>query len=399
MALAKQKVLWIGVVGVFVALMIFGAAMMGSVLGAKPKDLPVALVVLDQSAALPDGSALNVGEMVKGKLLGNTQLPIEWKLVGSEEEAREGLDNQKYYGALVLPADLSSGVLSLSTPQPAPATVKILVNEGMNTQAATAVKQVLGQASRALGSELSNQLLGQIGQRTEQLPISTAKALMTPFTTQEEIVHPNGTNNASGNAPGLLTQVMWIGSLVVSIVLFLALQKAVAGGARRGQAVLGQTAIGLVLIAAASGFVVWMASSWYGMQMADAAHVWLVLWLGGSAFFLLQSALLGWIGMPAMGLLVLLMFFSMPVLNMAPEFLPQATQDWLYSWTPLRFVASAIRNAMYFDGVSVGGSNIAVLWSVAGAFLVVLLASAARKTKSVGGAAAEAEGNKVAARA
>ncbi|MFS0723665.1 hypothetical protein [Paenibacillus sp. 1P07SE] len=42
------------------------------------------------------------------------------------------------------------------------------------------------------------------------------------------------------------------------------------------------------------------------------------------------------------GLLVLLMFFSMPLLNMAPEFLSQTTRDWIYSWTPLRFAVGGL---------------------------------------------------------
>ena len=111
------------------------------------------------------------------------------------------------------------------------------------------------------------------------------------------------------------------------------------------------------------------------MELADEGGVWLMLWLAGSAFFLLQSTLLNWMGIPAMGILVLLMFFSMPLLNMAPEFLPQATQDWLYSWTPLRFAASALRDVMYFDGYAPSSSHSAVLWSIAGGFLVLLLAS------------------------
>jgi polyferredoxin len=70
-----------------------------------------------------------------------------------------------------------------------------------------------------------------------------------------------------------------------------------------------------------------MASEWYGMEIANMLNVWLLLWLIATAFFLLQSALLNWMGLPAMGILVLLFFFSMPVLNMPPEFLPQVTQD------------------------------------------------------------------------
>ena len=101
-----------------------------------------------------------------------------------------------------------------------------------------------------------------------------------------------------------------------------------------------------------------------GPRLADAVA-------GRFRFFLLQSTLLNWMGIPAMGILVLLMFFSMPLLNMAPEFLPQATQDWLYSWTPLRFGASALRDVMYFDGYAPSSSHSAVMWFIAGGFLVL----------------------------
>lgn len=381
MEFMKQKRLWIGIVAVFVVLTVFGAAMMGSILSAKPKDLPVAIVVLDEKVELPSGGTLEVGGMVREKLLANTQLPVVWQVVGSEAEVRAGLEEQQYYGALVLPANLSSGMLSLASPAPKPATVKIIVNEGMNTQASAAVKQILGTVMKGVSLELSTQMMGMAGQQSEQIPLAAAQALLSPINVVEETVHAAGANNASGNAPGMLTQILWIGSLVTGLVLFMMTQQAVAKGARRWSVILSQTVVGLLVIAAVSGFLVWMASSWYGMELAHAVDTWLFLWLAGSAFFLLQSSLLNWIGFPAMGILVLLMFFSMPVLNMAPEFLSQATQDWLYSWTPLKFVSAGLREVMYFGGIDAGSSNVAVLWGIAGAFLVAVLASGVKKGK------------------
>jgi len=379
MVFIRQKMLWIGALAVLLALTVFGVAMMGSIVGAKPKSLPVALVVLDQPAALPNGETLAVGEKMKGMLEQNTQLPVRWEIVASEAEAREGMDAQKYYGALVLPENLSSGMLTLQSPAPNPAVIHILVNEGMNAQASAVVKQMLGQVLKMAGSELSKQALTMIGAQAELVPVTTAQALLTPFEVQEEIVHPVGANHASGNAPGLLTQILWIGCLIISLSLFQALQRATAAGSSQGIAIVLQGASGLLLVGLASGFLVWMASSWYGMELTNGGGVWLMLWLAGSAFFLLQSTLLNWLGLPAMGILVLLMFFSMPLLNMAPEFLPQATQDWLYSWTPLRFAASALRDVMYFDGSASATANYTVLWAIAGGSLVLLIASMVKK--------------------
>lgn len=383
MGIFKQKITWIGTLLVLVVLVVFGAAMMGSVLGTKPKDVPVALVMLDQSVNIPTGGSLAVGEMLKQKLTENDQLPISWTIVSSEEEARAGIDNGDYYGAMILPADLSAGIASLAGPSPKPATVQIIVSEGASSQAATLVKQSLGQVMKMTGAELSKSMLVQMGEKTQQVPVAVAQALLSPINVQDETVHAVGTNNAAGNAPGLLTQIMWMGSLVTALILFIAGGNAMKAGASRLSSILMQPAAGVVIVGIASGFLVWMASSWYGMELAQAWDTWLFLWLVGATFYMLQSALLNWIGMPAMGILVLLMFFSMPLLNMAPEFLSQTTHDWIYSWTPLRFAAAGMRETMYFGGLDAVSSNAYILWYIAGGFLLILLAASLKREKAV----------------
>lgn len=52
MRILKQKMTWLAVAIVLVVLIVFELAMRGSVLGSKSKELPVALVVLDQPAEL-----------------------------------------------------------------------------------------------------------------------------------------------------------------------------------------------------------------------------------------------------------------------------------------------------------------------------------------------------------
>jgi len=387
-AFFKQKLVLGSAVAVLVVLMVFGLAMMGSVIGAQPKSLPVALVVLDQPVAKPDGQKVAVGEVVKARLLEQTQLPIAWKVLGSEAEALEGMDRQDYYGALVLPADLSGGMLSLQTAAPQTGTIRIYVNEGKNAQVAGTVRTMLQTAMQNVGSMMTKQMIAEIGQKTPQIPAQAVGALLEPFKIDVQSVHPIGSNNANGGAPVMLTQIIWLGSLVVSIMLFLSAQQAIKTGGGRGATVASQLTTGLVWIIASSAFLLWMASAWYGMEIADWGSAWLFLALSGAAFFLLQTALLRWIGMAAIPLLVLLFFFSMPVMNLAPEMLPQASQDWLYSWTPFRFVAGGLRTIMYFDGVGIGDAYQTVGW-LAGVSLVIAAASAFKPIKAGTKAAAK----------
>ncbi len=377
----KQKFVVAAIVMVTAVLMIFGLAMMGSVLGAKPKELPLALAVLDQPADLPTGGQLAVGEMVKDRVTGLKELPVKWHLAGSEEEVQAMMDRQEVYGALVLPADFSAGVMSLGSPEPKPAAVKLYVNEGMSSQGVTAARTILQQMALTMKTELTGTVLTLAEQRVEQVPIGSVRALLQPFETEEVGVHPVGANNAGGTAPNLLTQIMWIGSMIMSVFFFLAARAAREEGGAWG-VVGGQIFVGLVLTAGASGLLVWMAVSWYGMEMADPAAVWLFLWLSASAFFLMQTALFNWIGFPAIALLVMLLFFSLPILNVAPEFLPQATRDLLYSWTPFRYVADGLRSLMYYGGEFGMGLPYTVLWSIAGVGLAVVLASALRRGRA-----------------
>ncbi|MGG4091322.1 hypothetical protein [Paenibacillus lautus] len=65
MKMLTQKIMWLGMVLVLIVLTVFGLAMMGSVLGSKSKELPVALVILDQPTELSTGGTFAVGEMIQ----------------------------------------------------------------------------------------------------------------------------------------------------------------------------------------------------------------------------------------------------------------------------------------------------------------------------------------------
>jgi YhgE/Pip-like protein len=382
MSFVKMKTARIGFAVVFVVIMVFGLALMGSVLSAKPQNLPVALVVLDQPANLPDGSTLAVGEMVKEKLKGIAELPVKWVEVSSEAELATQLNEQKVYGALVLPADLSSGIASLQSPSPKPATVRIVLNEGTNTQAVSAVRMILQQATNTLSSQLAGQLLGQIGQHTQQMPVSAASALLHPFQVTEQAVHPAGSNNANGGAPNLFVQILWLACMVTSAFMFLTAQHHGMNRRSLTGTVTSQLTAGVVLVTVASAFMLWMAHAWYGMAIAQLGSTWLYLWLMAAAFFLVQTALLNWIGMPSMILLVLIFFFSMPVIGMPQELLPQVTADWLYSWTPFRYAAAGLRSIMYFDGEGALSQSLYVLVGMAAAGLILAVLSVFKPRKA-----------------
>ncbi len=387
MVFLKQKTLWLGWIGILAVVLVFGLAMMGSVLGAKPKAIPVGIVIADEGAALPNGETLNVGKLLQGKLAELEGVPIEWTVFATETEAMAGIDDRSIYGALFLPADLSAGVLSAASPTPSPGDVRIVVNEGMNAQGSGLAKQALGQLIATFRIELSKQALAMAAAQsgTGSIAAETAVAMLTPFTVSETIAHGVGANQGNGAAPGMLVQIVWISAMVTAIVFFLTARRARSGGAGLWTSVALQAAFGILAVASASGLLVWSAVAWYGMELRSTTEAWFALTLAGTAFFLMISAGLNWLGMPAIGLAAVLMFFSMPVVNLAPEFLPEATKTWLYGWTPLRLAADHLRATLYFER---GASS--ALWWIAGAGLLAVVGAGAKPQRNAASPAAPA---------
>lgn len=68
----------------------------------KPVLLPIAIVNLDEGAALPDGTAVNMGDQLveqmkqaSGKAAEGEASPVKWVQLESAEAAREGMDNRE----------------------------------------------------------------------------------------------------------------------------------------------------------------------------------------------------------------------------------------------------------------------------------------------------------------
>lgn len=383
-----QKTVWGGLLAVIAAIALLGWAILGSTVNPVPKNMPLALVVADKGADIPGAGKVNIGETLEQKLTGGETptgepSPFVWTVLGSEREALDGLDRQQYYAAVVLPDNLSAAFVSLLSPSPQTASVRVLVNQGKNAAAATMVTQAVGKMLEGINTQLREQALGQLQQRQgpgAALSAAQAKALAAPLAASFETVHPIVANTANGNAPVVLTQLAWIGALAASALLYLTASKLKTAG-RFGLTVSVLLA-GAVYAAVGAAAELAIADYLFGLEVPDWPQTLLFLMLALFSFFLLQTAVLSWIGLKGMPLLVLLFFFGLPLLNLPPEFLPDATRDWLYAWIPFRFSAEGLRDLFYFrQGLNVGGPVSVLVWiGIAGA--AVTLASAWKRRAS-----------------
>ncbi|MGO4272478.1 YhgE/Pip domain-containing protein, partial [Paenibacillus sp. TAF58] len=103
----KHKMASIGLIAIFSIITLMGFVNFGSSSNPIPKDMPVAIVMLDKGVDLPDGKRINWGNMLNDNMIsdqaGTTESLIKWTSLSSKQEAMDGLNKEKYYAALIIP--------------------------------------------------------------------------------------------------------------------------------------------------------------------------------------------------------------------------------------------------------------------------------------------------------
>ncbi|UTE79344.1 YhgE/Pip domain-containing protein [Rossellomorea sp. KS-H15a] len=343
----------------------------------QPKNLPIAVVNEDEGVQLPDQPKMNMGETIVEKMQGKSAgdlPPVKWVSVKSEEAVQKGLDNQEYYAALVIPNDFSAKQASLRTPDPTSPEVKIYINQGMNTMAATAAGQILNGVVDNLNSTVREQLLDGFEKQGATLTPQQVSKLVTPFTKSVTNVNEIGTHSANGNAPVSLFQPLWMASMASAAVIYLAVSKRTVSSRRKEfRARFMQILIGAV-VALVIGFgLTWIADGLIGFHIPDLSDTALFLSITSFSFFLMISAILSLIGLRGMPLFVLMLFFGAPLLAMAPEMMSSFYRDWFYSWLPMKFMVEGLRELFFFGkGLTWSSSVSTLVWIGLGSMLVIL---------------------------
>ncbi|RTE09466.1 YhgE/Pip domain-containing protein [Paenibacillus whitsoniae] len=393
----RQKHVYIAFVAVFAVILLLGLAQLGSSVNPVPRNLPVILVQQDAGEKLPTGQEMNFGKLLQDKITAaptqeGAVSPLQWTVAVSEQEAVDAMNRQQAYGAVVIPADFSRKLLSLTTPQGQPAAAVLHTNPGMNNTAATMVNQILNQMLAGMNGQVREQLLGQIAKQGGTLTAEQTKAFAAPIQLTTTTVNPVGTSSMNGNAPVALTQLAWFGAMVATLLLFMAAGKAAAQAGSVTHLLrvrLAQLLGGAVLSAFAAGSIVLVAGTWLGLAIPDYSETWLFLWFTGFAFFLLQTAIVSWLGLKGVPLFVLVFFFGAPVLALPPEMLPSFSHDWLYTWMPLRFGAAGLRDVLYFgQGLNLNAPMWTLGWIGAAGLVLTVMSAAKRQSKPTASAAA-----------
>ncbi|MGN4426333.1 YhgE/Pip domain-containing protein [Bacillus cereus group sp. MYBK30-1] len=383
----KQKMVLGGLLGIMAAVIIASFAFMGSTVNPVPKDLPIAMVIQDTGTNLPGQGSVNLGNKIKEQVLQNKQNIIKWTFLQTKKDALQGMKEKKYYAAIIFPPEMSQQLVSLTTPKGQQTEVQILVNQGLNYNASMISNQMIDKLIGEINENIRHILLDQLSPQNTTLTTEQAKLLASPLIVKTELIHPVQSHTGNGNIPVMLTQILWITTLISSLILFMATEK-FTNGRMTGKSVLSQILAGSVFVIVIASLILFIAHTILEVNIPNQGEILLLFFFFGFMFFLLQSALLNWVGRLGVPILMIVFFFSMPILSLAYEFLPDVTKHWLYSWSPFKYSVEALRSSFFFEGNGMS-SYVQTMGLIGLVSLIIMVLSVFKKDKQKGSTSTE----------
>ena len=364
----------------------------------SPKNLPIGLVVADEG---------EMGATISQALIANAPEIVKFTEYNSIDALTAAMDEREAYGALVIPADFSSKVITLQTDTPEKATLQIYINEGANATAATIVQTALTTMVSMLNTNLSTQILQDVQSKTDEItnnlapvlqaqgensPLAQVSAMISPIQPskvqdfanpiQSEIIKVNEAGSLASAPAGLLT-VTWFASLIGAVMLYLAgNQRTFASKGEKLKFNAIQSVMPFVY-ALVAGYVTTWYSTWIlGFEYEHFNRVALFVALAISAFIFMIFATLRWLKLPSIIIYVLLMFFSLAAVQLAPEMIPSFYRDYIVSWLPLRFFVEGLKDVLFFSGSVFNSYGIVLIWILAVGLVLVWIKNLVEKVKT-----------------
>ncbi len=349
-------------IGVFIAVIavhiLLGVATFGPSTSADLSEVPVA--VLDD-----DGGAL------AGELTGADLDVVDWETVATHDAMIEALDDKEIAAGLVIPAGTSDTLAALGPEATEPVVLELYVNHGRNPEAAQTIEATITGLTEGAAAELSGQTLAALGETDAAVTPGSVPVLADPI--RVEAISVNAPADAAdAQTPLVLVAMLWIGSLIATLVSWLGLHRKDA----TPMGFLGAQLIVVAALAVVQPLSIVAVGNWLlGMDITLTGTLFGALALTTALFFLIQSAVLNWLGFGGWPILVLLWLFSFTLLSVPAEALATGYRVLIHSWLPSRFPYEAIQGIVHFDGAGQAGLMLAISAAIAIGALALLLAS------------------------
>ncbi|EOA8429050.1 TPA: YhgE/Pip domain-containing protein [Staphylococcus aureus] len=384
MNIFKNKLLWIAPIATMIILVIFSLAFYPAY-NPKPKDLPIDILNEDKGTTIQDKN-VNIGKKLEDKLLDSDSNKIKWVKVDSEKDLEKDLKDQKIFGVAIIDKDFSKDAMSktqkvvmdskkeemqqkVASGEIPPQVVqqmkqkmgnqqvevkqakfKTIVSEGSSLQGSQIASAVLTGMGDNINAQITKQSLETLTSQNVKVNAADINGLTNPVKVDNEKLNKVKDHQAGGNAPFLMFMPIWIGSIVTSILLFFAFRTSNNIVVQhRIIASIGQMIFAVVAAFAGSFVYIYFMQ---GVQRFDFDHPNRIAIFVAFAILGFVGLILGvmvWLGMKSVPIFFILMFFSMQLVTLPKQMLPESYQKYVYDWNPFTHYATSVRELLYLN--------------------------------------------------
>ncbi|HDC9478569.1 TPA: YhgE/Pip domain-containing protein [Staphylococcus aureus] len=384
MNIFKNKLLWIAPIATMIILVIFSLAFYPAY-NPKPKDLPIGILNEDKGTTIQDKN-VNIGKKLEDKLLDSDSNKIKWVKVDSEKDLEKDLKDQKIFGVAIIDKDFSKDAMSktqkvvmdskkeemqqkVASGEIPPQVVqqmkqkmgnqqvevkqakfKTIVSEGSSLQGSQIASAVLTGMGDNINAKITKQSLETLTSQNVKVNAADINGLTNPVKVDNEKLNKVKDHQAGGNAPFLMFMPIWIGSIVTSILLFFAFRTSNNIVVQhRIIASIGQMIFAVVAAFAGSFVYIYFMQGVQGFDFDHPNRVAIFVALAILGFVGLILGVMVWLGMKSIPIFFILMFFSMQLVTLPKQMLPESYQKYVYDWNPFTHYATSVRELLYLN--------------------------------------------------
>ncbi|HCZ5750052.1 TPA: YhgE/Pip domain-containing protein [Staphylococcus aureus] len=384
MNIFKNKLLWIAPIATMIILVIFSLAFYPAY-NPKPKDLPIGILNEDKGTTIQDKN-VNIGKKLEDKLLDSDSNKIKWVKVDSEKDLEKDLKDQKIFGVAIIDKDFSKDAMSktqkvvmdskkeemqqkVASGEIPPQVVqqmkqkmgnqqvevkqakfKTIVSEGSSLQGSQIASAVLTGMGDNINAQITKQSLETLTSQNVKVNAADINGLTNPVKVDNEKLNKVKDHQAGGNAPFLMFMPIWIGSIVTSILLFFAFRTSNNIVVQhRIIASIGQMIFAVVAAFAGSFVYIYFMQGIQGFDFDHPNRIAIFVALAILSFVGLILGVMVWLGMKSIPIFFILMFFSMQLVTLPKQMLPESYQKYVYDWNPFTHYATSVRELLYLN--------------------------------------------------
>ncbi|MEK9193303.1 YhgE/Pip domain-containing protein, partial [Staphylococcus aureus] len=348
-------------------------------------DLPIGILNEDKGTTIQDKN-VNIGKKLEDKLLDSDSNKIKWVKVDSEKDLEKDLKDQKIFGVAIIDKDFSKDAMSktqkvvmdskkeemqqkVASGEIPPQVVqqmkqkmgnqqvevkqakfKTIVSEGSSLQGSQIASAVLTGMGDNINAQITKQSLETLTSQNVKVNAADINGLTNPVKVDNEKLNKVKDHQAGGNAPFLMFMPIWIGSIVTSILLFFAFRTSNNIVVQhRIIASIGQMIFAVVAAFAGSFVYIYFMQGVQGFDFDHPNRIAIFVALAILGFVGLILGVMVWLGMKSIPIFFILMFFSMQLVTLPKQMLPESYQKYVYDWNPFTHYATSVRELLYLN--------------------------------------------------